>query len=343
MIIKALLFVVVLIIPFFPGILLIGKKKQIGRYDLIESYITGQITMWGVFQLIGVLMIRLKLSFSLLYYVFISLTAFFSILGIVKLSKSSLTIRIPKIHSVVLWVILILTIGIVIYQMTMYAVGMHRDGDDARWIAQANDAVTYNSMFLINPSTGENIGFFAGDMVRDSISPWPMYLAVISALTGIRPIIIAHTVYAPVLLLISYLVFTRMGHLLFKRIDEQIIFIFLVSVITLFFSGNGNTSAEFSLIRIWQGKAVVAAIMIPAVFSQFLAIQKEDTVQNWLLLFMMSCASCLMSGMGIVISIIMVGGFGLYLLLSRRWKRIPLWLLCLLPSVFFEMLYQHFS
>ncbi len=343
MVFKAFSVILILIIPFFIGVLFLKKEERITGFSVIESYITGQILMWAAFQLIGVAMIRLKLSFSLLYYVYIFLLSILIIIGIIKLTRHPIAIKLPAVRSVVIWILIALTVVIIAFQMAMYAFGTHIDDDDARWIAQANDAITYDSMLLINPSTGEWIGSFVGDMIRDSLSPWSIYLAVLSAFTGIRPIVMAHTIYAPVLVLFSYVVFIRMGQKLFKGTNERIVFLFLVSVITLFFSGGGNTSAEFLLIRIWQGKAIVAGILIPALFTQFLTIQQDDSVLNWLMLFMMSCACCLMSGMGIVISIIMIGVSGLLLVFSKNWKRIPLWLLALLPSAIFELLYQYLA
>ena len=57
-------------------------------------------------------------------------------------------------------------------QMCVYIFGMHLDEDDARWIAEANDALVKNKMLLHNPATGEYIGRFVGEMIKDVFSPW---------------------------------------------------------------------------------------------------------------------------------------------------------------------------
>ena len=85
---------------------------------------------------------------------------------------------------------------------------------------------------------------------------------------------------------------------------------------------------------------------IPAILMLVLRIQEEDTVQNWVCLFISGTAICLLSGMGIAAGLIMILVYGLYIIIRamiRGWKtglkRIPLWLLCLAPEILFGLGY----
>ena len=69
---------------------------------------------------------------------------------------------------------LIIALLVIAGQMCVYIFGMHLDEDDARWIAEANDALVKNRMLLNNPATGEYIGRFVGEMIKDVFSPWSM-------------------------------------------------------------------------------------------------------------------------------------------------------------------------
>ena len=233
----------------------------------------------------------------------------------------------------------IVAFGIIAYQIIIYIFGMHLDEDDARWIAEANDALVKNRMYLHNPATGEYIGRFVGEMQKDVFSPWGMYIAVLSRLTTIRAAVIAHTIYPPILLGLSYIIYDLTGKQLFKGTTERGIFLLMVSMINMFMAGNPYTQAVFTLTRIWQGKAVVAAIMIPLFLFLLLQVQKEDAVGNWLWFAAAGCASCLFSGMGIAISTIMIAVYGLYAVVCKRFKRLPLLLLSLLPSLLFGFFY----
>lgn len=299
------------------------------------TYLVGQLVMWAAFQVVAVPMIWFRQSFTLLFWVYSGVVLFLAGWGLygrvkVKFSKPTLSL------------FLVVAMVVIAYQAVIYVFGMHLDEDDARWIAEANDALVKDKMLLHNPATGEYIGRFVGEMVKDVFSPWAFYIAWMSRITGIRAVVIAHTVYPPVLLVLGYLAYWEMGTQLYKGKSEKGIFLLMVTVINMFMAGNPYTQSVFMLTRIWQGKAVVASIIIPAILALILRVENEDNVRNWLVLVLVGIASCLFSGMGIAIGIIMIGVYGLYALIRgiiKDWhtglKRIPLWLLSLVPEIIY--------
>lgn len=254
---------------------------------------------------------------------------------------------------------LIIALLVIAGQMCVYIFGMHLDEDDARWIAEANDALVKNKMLLHNPATGEYIGRFVGEMVKDVFSPWCMYLAWLSRATGIKAVVIAHTVYPPILLGLSYTAYYEIGAQLFegeKKRHERAIFLLIVSVINLFFAGNVYTQSVFTLTRIWQGKAVVAAVMIPAIMMVMLRVQRSTptsfgSLVDWLLLVVAGTCCCLFSGMGIAIGLLMIGVYGAYVVVrmiakavrDKRWRqcivRICLWVASIAPGIVYGLGY----
>lgn len=310
-IIKVLLTVIVFALPLIVGI-------GIRRDSMVEAYLFGQVAIWAVFQLIAVPMVLLHLPFTALFITFVLVLIALSIVGVLRFKRGDVKLKYKK-EDINLW--LIPAILVIAFQAGMYFFGQRLNEDDARWIAEACDAIEKNTMLLHNPATGEYLGSFQGEMVKDVFSPWSMYIAVLSKMTFLRPATIAHTVYAPILLILAYLVYYLIGTRLFKEKFEQGAFLLMVSVIFLFFSGNRYTQAMFSLTRIWQGKATVAAIFIPLVLLAYLIIT-EDTINNWLLLIISSAAGCLFSGMGIAFSLVLVGGYGIYALILKRFKGI---------------------
>ena len=303
---------------------LVGSIYRTG--SLGSTYLFGQLTLWAAFQVLAVPMVLLRVEYTTLFWAYLPVALILGIIGVRRFRKIKL--EKPSIF-------LILAILVILFQCGFYVFGMHLDEDDARWIAEANDALVKNKMLLHNPATGEYIGRFVGEMVKDVFSPWPFYIAGISKITGIRAASIAHTVYPPFLLGLSYMAYYEMGRQLFKKPPEQGIFLLMVAMINMFMGGPENdfTQSVFTLVRIWQGKAVVAAIIIPAIFMLILRIQNEDTVQNWLLLTVTTCAACLFSGMGIAISLLMTAVYGAYVVVCGRWRRIPYWLLSMAPPI----------
>lgn len=314
---------VILIIPVFVGVLL---RKD----SLFSSYLYGHIILWALFQVVAVPVVQLRWPFKVLFWIYICLVTVLIVLGIKKIPE-----LIKTIHKPCMDIALILAFIIIVFQMCMYIFGQHMDEDDARWIAEANDALTKNKMYLHNPATGDYIGAFRGEMIKDVYSPWAMYIAVISRLTALRPAIVAHTIYAPLLLMMSYIVYYNIGKLLFKGDVERSLFLLAIAVVNLFYSGNPYTQSVFTLVRIWQGKAVVASIIIPMIYMLYLYIEDEDIGKNWASLVLCGCAACLFSGMGISIALIMIGVLGLYAVIRGRWKRIVYWIVAMLPAILY--------
>ena len=309
---------------------------------VLRCYLYGQFLMWAAFQILAVPMIWIKCSFKLLLVVFSLIMAGCVGWGIKNLVKAPKKFSISMPRSPLIWVLFLLSVFLIGYQAYKYITGMHTDQDDARYIAEANDAIYYNKMLLSQPETGEYVGDFSRVPIRDVFSPWPIYLAVLSALSGIIPVSLAHTYYAPVLLLISYLAYVCISIQLFKENSERVIFLFLVTIIHLFFAGpaiNEGAPPVHTLTRIWQGKGVVEAIAVPTIICQMLIIQKEDNKANWFILACICCGACLLSGLGITLSLVLIGIYGAYIVCCKRFKSIPWLMLSLAPAIVYQIIF----
>lgn len=326
-ILKCLLLFIMIITPFLVGAFL--KEETIWG-----TYLCGQVGMWAIFQLIAIPIIQLRLSFDVLFLVFWGIMIVISVLGFRKVPALKSKLNKPNVN-----IVIIIAILIILFQMGIYIFGQHLDEDDARWIAEANDALTKNRMFLHNPATGDYIGAFKGEIIKDVFSPWSMYIACMAKFTMIKPVIIAHTIYAPILLAISYIVYFEISRKLFNGKIEQSLFLLAVAIINLFYNGNTHTQSIVTMVRIWQGKAIVAAVIIPLILLMMLKLQEIDKKKDWIFMIVVGCASCLFSGMGIAISFIMISVYGLYTVICRKWNRIGYFVLMLIPSMTYGLMY----
>lgn len=364
--------VVVFTLPFFIGSLFRFRSVSL-------TYLCGELLQWAAFQVVAVPAVYFRADFSTLFWIYTSLAAILAGAGICVLIRSRPGKKRPR-KSPREWLgklspFLVIALAIIAYQMFVYIFGMHLDEDDARWIAEANDALVKNKMLLHNPATGEYIGRFVGEMIKDVFSPWSMHLAWLSRMTGIRAVVIAHTVYPPILLGLCYAAYYEIGRQLFsgkKKRHERGIFLLMVAMINLFMAGNGYTQAVFTLTRIWQGKAVVAAVIIPSILMIVLRMQRPTvsasakkkgepadvahafgTMKDWLLLTVAGTSSCLLSGMGIAIGLLMIGIYGAYVvarvviatLRARKgWRfcltRAAVWIASMAPSIVYGLGYM---
>lgn len=340
------------IISIISGLILITAAACIGMtftdnddghtaVKICSAFAYGQFFVWAVFELIAVPLVMLRAPFQVLVYVSVIFIGAAACLSFIRNKKRVKDLSGHKTESRpdAAWLLFGIAAALILFQMISYILGMHLDEDDSRWIAESNDALVYGTMFLRNPATGEPVNAFLGELSKDIASPYPMYMAVISQLLMVRPVVLYHTVYPPILLLLSYLFYYKIGCRLFRGSAERAIFFLMATVITQFFRGEGYTQASFSLLRIWQGKAVVAGVIIPALTYQLMRIYQEGSIRNWLTLAMIDCGACLLSGMGILLSAILIGIFGGYIVCRKRFREIPWLLVSAAPSVLFELVY----
>lgn len=164
---------IVFLLPWFVGQFFRSKSVS-------STYLSGQILMWATFQLIAVPMVFYRAAFSTLFWAYTGAVVVLTAVGVSMLMKNRriITADVDAVRKQreAWWkrlspflIIAFLVIG---YQMFVYIFGMHLDEDDARWIAEANDALVKNRMLLHNPATGKYIGRFVGEMVKDVFSPW---------------------------------------------------------------------------------------------------------------------------------------------------------------------------
>lgn len=95
------------------------------------------------------------------------------------------------------------------------------------------------------------------------------------------------------------------------------------------------------LVRIWQGKAVLAAVILPFLIYLGLALVLEDQPEYpWLLLAMANLAACHVSSMGIMLAPVVTGLFVLLALVKNRSPRRFLYgILCCMPSLLLGSVY----
>ena len=162
--------VVVFAVPFIVG-------KVFNTRSVSFTYLCGQLLLWAAFQVVAVPCINFRTEFNTLFWIYTGLVAVLTGLGFRAFYRNRANIPHTWFKSISPF--LIIALLVIVGQMCVYIFGMHLDEDDARWIAEANDALVKNKMLLHNPATGEYIGRFVGEMIKDVFSPWSMQALVV--------------------------------------------------------------------------------------------------------------------------------------------------------------------
>lgn len=331
--IKALLAAFWLIfVPTASGAFFLRKKEQ---YTLCESFLVGYLFVFAAAQLLTVPMLFADFPLHILVICYGLISCIFTLLGLFCMKKRRFSTWFPtkakfQDTSLFLWMAILL-IAFQVFVVVRYA---HLDADDALYVAASTTAVREDSIFHVNSYTGLAYRQLPR---RYILSPFPIFLAVISQLSGgLHPAIMAHTVFPAVFLPASYLALFQLGKKWFAREkDARGIFLFLAAVLFWFSAYSTYNSGSFQMIRIWQGKALLAAFMCPLIIYLSFSIMLEEKPQySWLLYGMANIGACLLSSVGIIFAPIMMGIFSLIGAVHfRSFKRLAAGLLCCLPSV----------
>src|SRR5699024_7550008 len=90
--------------------------------------------------------------------------------------------------------------------------------------------------------------------------------------------------------------------------NAQGIFLLLTALLNWFAGYSIYNAGNFQMIRIWQGKALLAAALLPLLLYLCLNILMEKTpTYPWILLGAANLACCLLSSMGVLLAPLVTG------------------------------------
>lgn len=162
------------------------------------------------------------------------------------------------------------------------------DGDDAYYIATSVLTNTFDTMYLRDAYTGY---IYALD-ARHALSPTPIYQAWLSRLSGIHPAVIAHSVLSAVWLVFLYCIYDQIGKTLLPftkkagrtRSNFRPVFMILIALWFAFGNISLYTSETFAMTRTWQGKGMMAGMVIPALLLCLMHLSRDKvSLGVWML------------------------------------------------------------
>ncbi len=323
MIISAILAVIVfLIVPALIGMLANAFRRK-KHFSMALFLVSGYGVLFAFFELLVLPFIYLKLPFTLMVWIYsipVTLLSLFSLYLHRHVLLGKLR-GIPAVLKGLPWCAY-LAAALILLQALTAAVRMHVDDDDAFYVATATTTVETNTIFQYDAYTGLPYEELPSRYV---LSPFPVWNAMMSTLTGLHPAIVAHTVMPAFYIPLAYAALFLLASWLFEksRINAWLL-IFFAALIQIFSFYSIYTGGTFLLVRIWQGKAFLANVLLPAIlyFCIRAMNQRKPARTDWLLLAAMLGASCMVSSMGIMLAPIAVGVMGIVMYLTHKKLRI---------------------
>lgn len=334
---KMIVFLIIMIgLPYMLGTSCqIGKEETAGR-AILEKWNFGMVLMYAIFEVIILIGTFSRLSLRKVSAIYLLALVLVVIVGLAYhlYRKDRRKLQNPQIPQDK-WalVLLVLVLLAVIYQMVFVCSHMHIDEDDAYYVGMAVDAYYTNSILVNHPYLGTPVEL--KQMANYVLSPYPIYCAMWSQMLSLHPAILMRSILPAVNIAWAYVVYYLLSCTLFKKYTQRMEFMALVVLANLFGASSGITSSMFLLERIWQGKAVIAAVCVPMLWYIWMCIRREqEKVWLWVLMFLAVVAACLCSSMALFLCPILLGAFGLqYLIEYRSWDKVWKLVVCALPCL----------
>lgn len=237
------------------------------------------------------------------------------------------------------WSVFLPALILIMIQICVAVLYMHIDQDDAFFVATAVTSVETDTLFQYSPYTGNVLG---GLPARYVFSPFFLLYGFFGKIFQLPPAVVAHTVMPALLIGLCYCVYWIWAARLFpKNRTNQAIFLFFVCLINMWGYYSVYSSSTFLLIRIWQGKAVLASTLLPFLFYLLLQFYENSTEKHfWIILLSTIMGCCLVSSMGVALALIMTGiAWILYLIRYRNLKGSLVMLYCCAPCIIIGIAY----
>lgn len=327
--------------------LCVGGLFYSSRQTLAAQWAWGQFLLWAVFQIVSVPYILKERTLDELCPTYVAVVLLLGAAGIIYSLKHK-NVDNTSFKNRFLWikeekVLVLLFAALYVLQMLMMIVFAVNDGDDAFYMAVANQAQNSGVMYLVNVYS-----FGAMKLnYRYALAPLPIWIAFLSRLSGIHTLVIGHIVLGMLLVTMSYVIYAQIGRELFgNEHKKRMGMLVLVALLYIWGNTSSHTPESFLMLRSRQGKALVAAIVFPALFYVLVRIghaleqKNKINVQVYLLAAAVILTGCLGSTLGGSL-VILLWGSALFLLAVgyRKWLLLPIGVLCSLPGLVYVVLY----
>lgn len=334
---KMILFLVIMMeLPY-----LVGTSCRIAEggseiRTILEKWNFGMVFMYAIFEVLVLAGTFGRISLRKVSVIYILVLLVVIIVGIAlklrhKDKKQQFSLHISKDK----WALILMALVLfgIVYQMIFVCRNMHIDEDDAYYVGMAVTSYYSNTISVNHPYLGTAVEL--KQMANYVLSPYPVYCAMWSQLLDLHPAILMRSILPAVNIAWAYVVYYLLTGTLFQKFEQQMEFMAFVVLANFFGAYSGVASSMFLLVRIWQGKAVIAAVFIPMLWYIWMRIRKQSEKKElWIMMFFAVIGACLCSSMAMFLCPILLGAFGLqYLTEQRSWENVGKLVVCALPCL----------
>lgn len=319
------IFIVIMTFGVLPAIVGYGTSKCLKQSSNIwKDIVYGNIVIWAMFQIVCFCCIIFNATLTCLVSIMVSVVLLMSI-AVCIMCREMFGVYCKRIEAfifdknVLKWVSVVIVIAWVIWEIVM----QHTDADDYEFVAYATAARQSNRLLRTDPNTG---GVLSVLQMKRVVAPFPMLIAAYSVIINVHPAVMSHSVMPAILVALAYMVYYNLGLKIFQ-VDEEnkhkkdmcYIFLLFITIMLAFGGYSTRTMGSMLILRSWQGKAVLASIMLPCVFEILMNIMRRGiTRELWFSLAITIMAGTLTSAMAEILLPSLVGCFAIVYTIKKK-------------------------
>ncbi|MCS6977792.1 MAG: DUF6077 domain-containing protein [Gemmatales bacterium] len=224
-------------------------------------------------------------------------------------------------------------LGFIGLQIASAAVLDRPDWDDCYYLAAVLDFTQAERLNLAEPTHREGLPL----NVINVLIAWELWQAVLCWASGLNPMVVAHGLLPPLLIALAY---SAYHGVLSEILPRRWVPLALLGVAAYHVWGisSHDTSANYLLTRIWQGKAALLHIGLPMLVWSLHHLAKQLTdPRRWLSLLAGVLAALVMSSSAIFLVTLLIPVLAAAVWLTssqaRRWLIVLAGLVSVIPSV----------
>ena len=288
-----ILLFLVLPVPFFIGMIPVRYMNNSQKTPAM-AYACGWFVSFFIFEIVAIPFILLEKSFtlmSIIYTIIIGTIFVYSVYIGIRHVIPYFVKKIKTVKELPLLVKLgwIIVFALIAFQMIYSVLYEYYDGDDSYYIATSVLTKTFDTMYLRDAYTG----YIYPLDTRHAFSPTPVFQAWLSKLSGIGPAAVAHTVLAPAWLLFMYCIYIQIANRLLPANNDiskskknyRPVFMILICTWSMFGNVSLYTAETFAMTRTWQGKGLMAGMVIPALILCLLYLADDKVAKGTWIMF----------------------------------------------------------
>lgn len=337
------------LVPYLIGRTMCSRKKTGSEEGVAYTLSAGLMVSWSLYEILALALQKIGFGFRTLSMTYLFVTLLLALFGAVSVwkedgkgfAKKLFAIGRPDGYMIAAFVLILVQIGAILIMATP-------DMDDAFYSGLSSISLSKDCILELDAYNGRMQNPISP---RYMISALPVWQAGLSLYSGLHHLVITHNLFPLFYMPLAYGLYYCIGRRFLERegkLGAQGKFMFFFALMHMIGNYYVFSPENFLVTRIWQGKALFAAIGIPmlwicgqeGLFAEEEKRSKTERIKTWILMTCVLLACTFMGETGLFLGPFMLGCQTLAAcFLTKKWKKIFPAVLCCMPELLLFVIY----